>query len=122
MKIIYDLFPAHFSIVAHDSGLELDAVRSHPPMDEGIYMDKTRIVVTEDRILVATDGPTGPQIIFNETYTNFSKGESQAEDAKITTISGKMLAFAKDDNCGCGSRLRSWNAYRTLEQIARDNA
>jgi hypothetical protein len=65
--------------------------------------------------MVAVDSPEGAKVIFQEEYVTFEKdlkGES-----KIVTKSGKMLAFKRDTNCGCGSRLRSWNPTRTLNTL-----
>ncbi len=78
-------------------------------------VDKCRIVIDEDLIMVAVDSPEGARVIFQEEYVTFEKdlkGES-----KIVTKSGKMLAFKRDTNCGCGSRLRSWNPTRTLNTL-----
>lgn len=78
-------------------------------------VDKCRIVIDEDLIIVAVDSPEGARVIFQEEYVTFEKdlkGES-----KIVTKSGKMLAFKRDTNCGCGSRLRSWNPTRTLNTL-----
>ena len=78
-------------------------------------VDKCRVVIYNDQIIVAVDSPEGARIIFQEEYDTFLKdlkGES-----KILTKSGKMLAFKRDTNCGCGSRLRSWNPTRTLKTL-----
>lgn len=78
-------------------------------------VDKCRVVIDDDLIIVAVDSPEGARIIFQEEYDTFVKdlkGES-----KILTKSGKMLAFKRDTNCGCGSRLRSWNPTRTLKTL-----
>jgi hypothetical protein len=55
-------------------------------------------------------------IVFQEKYSKdeLLGPEGSKKTYKLTTESGKMLAFQKDTNCGCGSRLRSWNPYKTL--------
>jgi hypothetical protein len=75
-------------------------------------VDKCRIVVDEDLIIVAVDSPEGARVIFQEEYDVFVK--NRPGESKIITKSGKMLAFKRDNDCGCGSRLRSWNPTRTL--------
>jgi hypothetical protein len=54
---------------------------------------------------------TGANVVFNETYISHSKID---RIHRVTTESGKLIAFSKDDNCGCGSRLRSWNPYGSI--------
>ena len=52
--------------------------------------------------------------MFQEKIAEFDLSEVQYFG---TTVSGKRFAFKKDTNCGCGSRLRSWNPYKTLSSI-----
>jgi len=114
MQIIHDIFPAHLTVAAPGAYSNVFDLRSHPPMDDSYYLTKTRVVVTSTNVIIAHDGPQGPVILFNEQYETFDKSNVKAEDSYITTKSGKMLVYAKDENCGCGSRLRSWNPYKHL--------
>ncbi|NBW21312.1 MAG: hypothetical protein EBR82_76475 [Caulobacteraceae bacterium] len=112
MIIVFDMFPAILVAVAPNSVASLDEVKVVPPTEGSFMVDKCRVVIDSDIIIVAVDSPDGAKVIFQEEYTTFEKdlkGES-----KIITKSGKMLAFKRDTNCGCGSRLRSWNPRRTL--------
>ena len=68
-------------------------------------------------VIVAKDGPEGPQIVFREAHETFIPSEKADEDSYVVTKSGKMIAFKKDRGCGCGSRLRGWNPYATLNSI-----
>lgn len=117
MQIIYDVFPAHFVIAAPDVYTNVHSMSSQPPSEEAYYLATTRVIVTENRIMVAQDGPGGPQVVFNETYTLFEKAPKPTADSYVITTSGKTIAFKKDTNCGCGSTLRGWNPYRTLNAI-----
>ena len=112
MRILFDLFPA--VLVAAAPGLveDLDEVKVVPPTEGTFMVDKCRIVVDEDLIIVAVDSPEGARVIFQEEYDVFVK--NRPGESKIITKSGKMLAFKRDNDCGCGSRLRSWNPTRTL--------
>lgn len=112
MQILFDLFPAHLSIAPPDT-CALDEYRSFPPVKGAYYVDKTRVIVTPGYVMVARDGDAGPTIIFREAYTLFDKNE-KSKDSFIVTESGKMLAFKRDTNCGCGSRLRGWNPFRIM--------
>jgi len=83
-----------------------------------------RVIVTANppRVLVAHDSTQGPEVIFAEDYdpatldisTYARKEATPGTEAFLTTTSGKQLAFLKDSSCGCGSRLKSWNPFRTL--------
>jgi hypothetical protein len=79
------------------------------------YIGTARVIITDTNITIAADDAAGPQIVFNERYTSFEKSTSPETDSYVITESGKMLAYKKDNNCGCGSRLRSWNPYKTLQ-------
>jgi hypothetical protein len=115
--ILYDLFPSHLLVVPAGFTTDVHTLQSHPPTSGGYYLQTNRIIVSDTHITVATDSPEGPSIIFNERYVSFEKSASQNTDSYVVTESGKMLVFKKDTNCGCGSRLRSWNPYRTLGSI-----
>lgn len=123
MQITTDVFPAHFSVAKKGVYDDFLLMKAYPPLqspDVG-YMSKTRVLLVNlkneenDRILVvAADSPTGAQVVFQEKITDFAEKDGTY---RVLTNSGKTVAFRKDENCGCGSRLRSWNAYKTLSSI-----
>jgi hypothetical protein len=117
MKIIYDIFPAHIAVLPADVLEDPRDLSSMPTSENAYYVNKTRVVLTETAIFVAQDSPEGAKIIFRESYIDFFKSKTPSEDSHIITSSGKMLAFKKDHACGCGSRLRSWNAYNTITAL-----
>ncbi len=117
MKVLADIFPAHLAVVAPGVFEDVYDLRSNPPTKNAFYRSTTRVVVTDAAVFVAQDGPSGAQIIFQEKYELFLKAADSKSDYRIITNSGKMLAFQKDTNCGCGSRLRGWNAYKTISSI-----
>jgi hypothetical protein len=121
MKIIHDVFPAHLSVASSDYSDDEFSIRSKGNPEGVFYKDITRVVLVEDdiglTIWVAQDSPTGPQIIFQERLAILHKADKPEQDSHAKTVSGKILAFSKDNNCGCGSRLKSWNPYRTLHSI-----
>jgi hypothetical protein len=118
MQIVVDVFPAHFQLTPAGHLETIDVLNAHPPTKDPdiYYLATTRVVLTEDTVTVAQDSPQGAMIVFQEKYSKDAllgpKGPKKTY--KLTTESGKMLAFQKDTNCGCGSRLRSWNPYKTL--------
>jgi len=117
MRILHDVFPAHVGLCAPNVLDDVHKLRSYPTLPETYYVATARVIITDTNITIAADAPEGPQIIFNERYTFFEKSTSPTSetDSYVITESGKMVAYKKDTNCGCGSRLRSWNPYRTLQ-------
>lgn len=113
MKIIYDVFPA--KLVAAAPGIVEDfmLLSLNPPTEGGFYIDRARVIATEGKVLVAVDTPDGAKIVFQENYVAFVKDDV----SHFVTESGKMLAVQRDTNCGCGSRLRAWNPFKTLYSI-----
>lgn len=114
MKVLSDIFPAHLAVVPADFTDDITSLTSAPATKGAHYVATTRVIVTEELIVVAQDSPDGAQIIFREKYAEFLPPADKKGDYRVVTESGKMLAFKKDSNCGCGSRLRSWNAYKTI--------
>lgn len=106
-----DIFPAIVTIATPDFTGDITSV---PPTPGTHQAHSSRIIVTEDRVMIARDSVSGPQVIFSEGIdpSTHVKSAKKSEDSYLTTLSGKRLAFSKDDACGCGSRLRSWNPFR----------
>lgn len=117
MKILADVFPAHFSAAPANSLRDVFQLEPISRLPGTFYVATTRVIVSETHITVASDAPEGPQIVFHETYLSYFPADSQSGVYRVLTTSGKMLAFQKDNSCGCGSRLRAWNPYRTLQSI-----
>jgi hypothetical protein len=120
MKISVDLFPCHFSVTPSGLYEDISELQAKPVKrsDKVFYVSKTRIVLWSEGessfITVASDSPEGPQIVFQQKYSEMSENDGTY---RLSTLDGKMVAFEKDSNCGCGSRLRSWNPYRTIQSI-----
>jgi hypothetical protein len=114
MQILHDVFPAHVALAASNTFTDVHQLISYPNNVGTYYIQTARVIVTDTNITIAADAPEGPQIVFNERYTLFEKALTPETDSYVITESGKMLAYKKDVNCGCGSRLRSWNPYKTL--------
>lgn len=113
MKIIQDLFPAEAVLrVAYDqplSEINFTLTNTHPIKD-------VRIIITATHIIMAQDGPGGPNIIFKEEYDPglYLRDTERRGVHRIQTLQGRQLAFQITSSCGCGSRLRSWNPYKAL--------
>ena len=116
-RVLLDRFPCHLAAIGAGEVEDVTTMRSFEPTKGSTYLEITRVIVTDEYVLVAKDGPSGPQIVFREAYTTFIASEKPTQDSFVVTSSGKMLAFKKDTGCGCGSRLRGWNPYKTLNSI-----
>jgi hypothetical protein len=117
MGVKYDLFPAFVTMVSPDDPTELGDIASGPPRpNTARSYDKARVIVFHNKILIAIDGDNGPKILLEELYQEgtFMRSASRTEDSRLVTSTGMKLVFKRNDACGCGSRLRSWNPYRTL--------
>jgi hypothetical protein len=117
VKILLDRFPCHLAAIAAGEVDDVSTMTSFEPTPGSTYLEITRVIVTDEQVIVAKDGHGGPQIVFQEKYTTFIPSEKSIEDSYVVTSSGKMLVFKKDTGCGCGSRLRGWNPYKTLNSI-----
>lgn len=120
MKVLADVFPA--IVVAAPSGSFDDYTRLGTDISRprgAMSVDRARIIVFEELVLVAVDSTSGapPQLVFREGVRSVNLSGSRDVDSQLLTESGKGLAFRRQDNCGCGSRLRAWNPYKTLNSI-----
>lgn len=118
MKVLFDIFPARVRVVpAGDVSRALAASELNTyTVEFGRAVDRVRVVLTDDRLLIAADSDTGPVLIFREHYDQDSLywPKSNSEQKSVISVSGKLILVQHDPNCGCGSRLRSWNPYRTI--------
>lgn len=100
MRFLVDIHPAKAEITSAEG-------RKHE-------IGTVRAIVTSSDLILATDSPEGPKIILLEPYTAFTKAKARKTPHSVTLESGNTVEFIKDDECGCGSRLKSWNAHKTL--------
>lgn len=119
MKIVVDIFPAHVQVAPPNVFTDVHTLNSYPHQEGAFYVGTTRVILMDVEaqkvVLVAQDSPQGAQIVFKEKIDTFI---DQIDGTyRLITVSGKTLAFSKDTNCGCGSRLRSWNPYKTVNSM-----
>jgi hypothetical protein len=116
-RIDLDLFPCFLVAIEPGQLASVSELQSQPATPSATFLSKTRVILSEKTIVVAKDSETGPQIVFQEKYDFAEISKKGDLDTRIVTKSGKMLAFRKDNACACGSRLKGWNPYRTLQSI-----
>jgi hypothetical protein len=109
MRVLIDVFPALVRIAPPGSLSDITSfgVRGDAPQQTR-RLDRCRVAVVDTMIRIAVDSPEGPSLVFQE---QISERQSKNKTHWVVTESGKILVFEKDNNCGCGSRLRNWNPF-----------
>jgi len=123
MRVLHDLFPAFITVVPPNvvDDFRSVAVKSSDLPTGARYLERVRIVVTSDDkgdiVMVAADHHTGPRLIFSERLADLNWSGNKTDDSQLITQSGKIIAFKYQKGCNCGSRLRSWSPYQTMDSI-----
>jgi hypothetical protein len=113
-----DVFPAILRLAPSDSLSDITTLNIKGDAPQGSrFLDRCRVVILRDMVLVALDSPEGPKLVFRERVVETHHVD---KTSYVRTESGKILAFTKDENCGCGSRLRSWNPYGNVVGSSED--
>lgn len=112
MKVVADVFPAVVALALPKSLEDINELFPKGLAPKGTRrIDRCRAILINNRLLIAVDTPEGAKVVFNELYVSHAKLDRVH---RVTTELGKLIAFKKDENCGCGSRLRSWNPYGSI--------
>lgn len=122
MKIIHDFFPS--TIVAVPANVMEDfkeATTSSKVPSGGRYLERVRTIVMQDDsslvLVVAADASGGPRLIFSERLADLNWSGDKKLDSQALTLSGKIVAFKHVQGCTCGSRLRSFSPYKTMDSV-----
>lgn len=112
MNKTFDIFPALLKIAPPGS---LEDFRTLTPVGEAPEgtrrLDRCRVVMVAGKIFIALDSPEGPELVFREKVVDHSK---EGGVTSVLTETGKIIAVKKDSNCGCGSRLRGWDPFKSI--------
>jgi len=112
VRIQADVFPAVATLADPDSLEDIETLLPRGGAPKGSRkVDACRITIIDGLLLIAVDSPTGPRLVFKEKVESYSKSDRVH---RVKTETGKFIAFGKDNNCGCGSRLRTWNPYKNI--------
>jgi hypothetical protein len=116
MRVLHDIFPARVLVAppSHSVPLAELTTKTSKPMPPTRLVEAVRILITDSHVLIAADSHVGPVTIFSEKISQLNWSGSRNKESSLVTETGKMLVFVRDDNCGCGSKLRTWNPYNTL--------
>lgn len=104
-----DIFPAIFLVAEADSlenYADLGFTANKPSNTR--RLDRCRVAIVNGTLFVVVDSPEGFKIVFREKVAD-TQNDNKTYHA--ITVSGKICAWTKDANCGCGSRLRSWSPF-----------
>ena len=74
----------------------------------------SRVIVQKNTLLVGTDGPRGPQVLFKAEVKEVLKEKGPSPFIRVLTTDNHLVVFSRSKSCGCGSRLRSWNPYGNI--------
>lgn len=97
-----DVFPASVTVVDDD---------------ENYFPGREyRIIATDNRLYVLTDDVDGPCDLLNEELVEFSGGPKEGWTAKTVY---NTYHIKREDNCGCGSRLRGYHPFLGVPYAAR---
>lgn len=108
-----DIFPSNIVMVPVDHPKALEDLNPSSRLEDALHLNTTRVVIMQGHLMIASDMPEGPQVIFSEDV-QMDTLVSDSTGGRVVTASGKRLAWVKDTACGCGSRLRSWRPYKHL--------
>jgi hypothetical protein len=112
MRIQADVFPAVVTLADPDSLEDIETLLPRGGAPKGSRkVDACRVTVLDGLLLIAVDSPSGPRLVFKEKVEFYSKKD---RIHRVKTETGKYVAFSKDNNCGCGSKLRTWNPYKNI--------
>ena len=119
LQRIFDIFPVVLRIAPADSLSDITHLPVRGDAPKGTRkLDRARAVLVDSTLMVAVDSPEGPNLVFREQITQH---ETDKKVHWVLTESGKIIVLSKDTNCGCGSRLRVWNPYRsTISSSSED--
>lgn len=122
MKIIHDFFPSTIVAVPPDTVENFKEVTTSIKTPKGgRYLERVRTIVMQDDsskiLVVAADASNGPRLVFSERLADLNWSGDRSKDSQALTRSGKIIAFKYVQGCTCGSRLRSFSPYRTMDSI-----
>jgi hypothetical protein len=114
----FDTFPALVVLAPSDSLSDITELNIIGDKPKGSRkLDRCRVALIEDLLLIANDGPEGIKVVFRERIIESAKVE---KTNYVKTVSGKIIAVTKDVNCGCGTKLRGWNPYGSFIPSSED--
>ena len=76
--------------------------------------NRSRAIVTADRVLVLVDGQRTPRVLYDGGLNNVSGDRNQM----VASTDDGEVTITRARGCGCGSRLRSFKPYRSSVRMA----
>lgn len=100
-----DLFPARVELTRE--GLE-----------EPVVHQNVRATVTDDEIYLYTDSMQGPLQFYRASLIDISRAEHGYVVYTAHLDDGLTASITRSGGCGCGSRLRAFNAFPSVPHEA----
>lgn len=75
---------------------------------------KTRVIVTADSVLVLVDGQGSPRLLYEGRLEDVT-GDRRT---MVATTADGTISISRAQGCGCGSRLKTFKAYRSGVRMA----
>lgn len=102
-----DIYPAVIRLSDREQFDDIfDLTMSSPAPDGTRKVDRCRVAIVDDYLMVAIDSPDGPKMVFREKTSSV---QQVGGVVWATTEEGKLAVFEGNDNCDCASRLEGWN-------------
>lgn len=98
-----DLFPAVISTK--------DPANPLPNTQLGGVLDSKRVIVTDTKVLIFADSPTGPILLHDWNLVDIT-GKSTV--GWTIETEDRLILVRRSGGCGCGSRLRGLRPYPGL--------
>ena len=67
--------------------------------------------VTDEHLVIVANSSVGPEVVYTAPLDSYSGWNKQTRSWELVTESGEEVAISRADSCGCGSRLRGYNAF-----------
>lgn len=83
--------------------------RITPPDAAETTYPRARVIVTDERIYVFVDSPTGPALAYEGRLESLEGRNTTGYQA--ITATGDAVYFKRGGGCMCGSRLRSFKPF-----------
>lgn len=114
-RFTLDIFPALVNLALGSHEVPVEELQATPYHDERVrQFNSARVTVLHGYVMIALEGYQGPKLVFREKAVQVFRNPTRSGLSWVVTETGKKLAIARDDACGCGSRLRSWNPERAV--------
>lgn len=105
-----------------------DTFPANVTFPDGTTTERNRVITTPDRIMIYRDSSTGPTLAYDQPISDLTPSPQPTRlrelynrppnSATLSDGSGTVTWY-RGAGCGCGSRLKTFNPFRTLTATPR---